>query len=631
MNYIGIDIGDGESCVCVLPAVSNIDPRPITITGKKSFLSVIAQNQEGNYVIGSDALGLGAAKGFSVRFKSRFLPDTENAREDMKIFLKCIHDTLEENKHLECEHKITIGCPAGWNDKARSDYLALIKEAGFENARLVSESRGAFLYAKYTQSIQMDPTLIEDSALVIDIGSSTLDFAYVLGGKETNVGTFGDVYLGGGAIDDALLRTAVSLSSRKNEILSIFENAPEWYNYCLLKARNIKEEYFTRQSTGEKNIRCHELVNIMYDEPISLDIKADDILIWREINAPIKALDGNSFYKILQNALNTAKKNTEQNPPKLVLLTGGASRMKFFQDMCKEQFLGSQFIICDEPDVSIAKGLAYSARLDENILAFNKEIKEFLDGDKIQNAVESQMESLIESLAKSMTDISYGEAENCYEKWQKGEYKTLNDLSNAISKQAENKLKSEEGKIAIANSIADEMDNIVGILQPEIDDICRKHNIGENRMHLEKITDVLNNGDWTDVPIDLDFILNVITIAVGAAVFIIMAIIPGTQILDLLLAIVSAIAVRFGFKIPVGDAIKNFNIPNPLRRGISPDKVINSNFYGQIYSAFLDNLKKDVKFQKDITQSIEKGLQNYISKLAKRTEIAITSGDEANV
>lgn len=56
MNYIGIDIGDGESCVCFLPGGNDIEPRPIPITGRKSFTSAVAMDAEGGILIGMDAI-----------------------------------------------------------------------------------------------------------------------------------------------------------------------------------------------------------------------------------------------------------------------------------------------------------------------------------------------------------------------------------------------------------------------------------------------------------------------------------------------------------------------------------------------------------------------------------------------
>ena len=67
---------------------------------------------------------------------------------------------------------------------------------------MISESRAAFLYAKYAKTVALDLDILRQSALVIDIGSSTLDFAYIVDGRETGVGTFGDTHLGGGLLDE---------------------------------------------------------------------------------------------------------------------------------------------------------------------------------------------------------------------------------------------------------------------------------------------------------------------------------------------------------------------------------------------------------------------------------------------
>lgn len=482
MNYIGIDIGDGESCVCILPASSDIEPRPITITGQKSFISALAKDQNGEIVIGADAVSLGLSDGFSVRFKSRFLSGKDNSHEDMSLFLEKIHDILEEDDRLMGDPVISVGCPAGWDEENRNEYLNLIRKAGFKNVRLVSESRAAFLYAKYARTIQLDPMLLEDSALVIDIGSSTLDFAYVTEGKETDVGTFGDVYLGGGAIDEALLHSAVNTSPYKGELLSIFQNALEWRSYCLLTARKLKEEYFTRQGKGEQNIRCREMLTILYDRPLPLEINANDMLIWREVNAPIKSLNGTSFYQILKKALIYAREQTKSKPPKLVLLTGGASRMKFFQDLCREIFPKAEFVLCEEPELSIAKGLAYSGRLDDNIHSFNEEINAYMESDKIHITAAGRMDALISSISNTMADIAFNESVEKYKDWVNNKYATLKDMNEALIADIRQKLQENGTAEDISGNVINEMNIIGSLLQPDIDDICMRHGISTDQM-----------------------------------------------------------------------------------------------------------------------------------------------------
>ena len=160
MNYIGIDIGDGESCVCYLPAGSDIEPRPLTLTGKQSFISAIAENERGETLIGMDAVHAPQVRSFSIRFKSRYLHSSPEALQDMRRFLEGIYQILKRQDSLQSGDQVMVGCPAGWNSQARSDYLSMIQSAGFSNARLISESRAAFLYAKHARTIQLNPELI---------------------------------------------------------------------------------------------------------------------------------------------------------------------------------------------------------------------------------------------------------------------------------------------------------------------------------------------------------------------------------------------------------------------------------------------------------------------------------------
>ena len=81
-----------------------------------------------------------------------------------------------------------VGCPAGWGKPRREQYAALIESAGFPNVRVVPEPRAAFLYARHARGLRIDAALMQKSAMVIDIGSSTTDFAYVFNNSLGKVG-----------------------------------------------------------------------------------------------------------------------------------------------------------------------------------------------------------------------------------------------------------------------------------------------------------------------------------------------------------------------------------------------------------------------------------------------------------
>ena len=80
------------------------------------------------------------------------------------------------------------------------------------------------------------------------------------------------------------------------------------------------------------------------------------------VEEPIAALGGRSFVGCLQDALRAAVEVSRECPPEVVILTGGASRMAFFQQACREAFADALVVLCPEPECSIARRLAYAGR-----------------------------------------------------------------------------------------------------------------------------------------------------------------------------------------------------------------------------------------------------------------------------
>ncbi len=624
MNYIGIDVGDGESCVCVLPAGSGIEPRPVVITGRRSFLSAVASGEDGRPVIGMDAIGQTAARDLSVRFKSRFLSGQPDALEDMGRFLKGLREALGDT--VRPGDRVTVGCPAGWDGLARERYLDMIRRAGFPEPRLVSESRGAFLYAKHAKTIQLDPALIAKSALVIDIGSSTLDFAYVVDGRETNVGVFGDVYLGGGAVDEAILDAAVRTSPHRAEIERVFDQSPAWRSHCLLAARRVKEDYFTRQSAGGKNIQCQEMVTLLYEEPVNLLIQVNDPLIFRVIQMKTSALEGRSFAGMLEDALRSAAEKTAARPPELVLLTGGASRMGFFQEQCAKAFAGSVIVVCDEPELSIAKGLAYSARVDDAILAFNSAIDQYLAGDAVSGAVRGRMDELITAVSDHLAGLTCAKLKEHFERWKSGGYAALEDMNGAVVKAVRQALGGREEQEALGNVVKNELMQVCMALQPQIDGICQQYGVAVSQMQL---TGVGGFQDGIDPKLDLGgeltFLSKSVQVLIVALVGGVLMAIPGGGIVDVLLFAVAAVAVPI-MHIPIDQFASRLNVPVVLRRLISTGSVVTDSLRARVAKTFSDRLTDNGTFRQSVSEDIEKSIAAYVSGLAQRTEIAITSG-----
>jgi hypothetical protein len=183
MRYIGFDMGDGESAVAIFEQGSGIEPVIQPLNGSRSLLSAVG-TIGGEIVVGEQAYTSTLAQGLSVRFKSRFTDDPRSY-DTIVLFVRGVLRALNDGTVYREGDRFVVGCPAGWNAAARTRYGDLLVRAGVRNPQVISESRAAFLYAKYAKPVALDLDLLKQSALVVDIGSSTLDFAYIVDGRET--------------------------------------------------------------------------------------------------------------------------------------------------------------------------------------------------------------------------------------------------------------------------------------------------------------------------------------------------------------------------------------------------------------------------------------------------------------
>lgn len=396
MKFIGIDIGDGESAAAVLDDTSPALPRVVDLGAYQSLLSVVGE-AGGKTLVGQDVLLNTKAKGISARFKSRFLTDPE-ASETIGKFAQGLREKLAPALQSG-DFSIALGCPAGWTDLDRERYVKLVRGAGFPHLHAVAESRAAFLYTHYDTDINLSPEELSQPTLVIDIGSSTTDFAYIVEGKETDVGVFGANHLGGGQLDRLILEDAVARSSRSEEIRKTFLASPTWRNYCELEARKLKETYF-RQESLWLDQPCAATSTIWADvnAPLKLPFSLDAARVGQLLNLPLEEEGSQSFLERLRSYLKTAAERTAAHPPRQLILTGGASRMGFFQKECQAAFPDAKLTVCRDPEFSIARGLSIAARLDESLERFRGQIDQFFQEGVLREDINANLPFLIRAL-----------------------------------------------------------------------------------------------------------------------------------------------------------------------------------------------------------------------------------------
>ena len=627
MKYIGLDIGDGESAVAAFEHGSGIEPVIWPVAGARSLLSAVGL-RHGEIVIGERAYTDALAEHLSVRFKSRFTTDIASY-EDVTRFVRGILRDLEDNGRLCGEDCFIVGCPAGWNAPCRARYRDLLIRAGIPNPRVISESRAAFLYAKYARTVALDVNLLNQSALVADMGSSTLDYAYIVDGRETGVGTFGENALGGGVLDAALLRRAVERSPQKEAIRAVFQESRSWYSYCEIEARRVKEEYFTRL-TSEDAPTVTKQLRLCYDgvQRFSLTLDSDELA--HLIDDPLPELGGLSFTAALRQSLENAARLTADRAPALLLLTGGASRMGFFRELCQEIFADAVVVSCPEPEFSIAKGLAYAGWVDENLRAFRKAIEEEVTQERIAQMADEAMPSLLPAVADILAGLMIDEAAlPIVQQWKHGCIRTLQEMEDQISARVERVLSSSLAQEALAPAVKVWTNGMTERLQAIVNPLCDRYNVPRKEMRLdltasgaESVT--LEKNQWSS--------LSIVGTLLGVLVSVVTGLICGGGGLALVTAgplgflagaAIGAVASLLGWG-PVSKLLKKADLPLLMRAIPIEKRLCGEQTRHELRKRLLDAISpRHSAFRTQMANAFAKSFHTYLLTIAQAAEIPI--------
>ncbi len=623
MRYIGFDMGDGESAVAAFEQGSGIEPIILPVCGARSLLSAVGM-RNGEILIGESAYTDALAEGLSVRFKSRFTTDPASY-EDIVRFVRGALNDLRDGGQLAPGDRFVVGCPAGWNAACRARYRDLLIRAGVPAPQVISESRAAFLYAKYARTIAMDVDVLNESALVVDIGSSTLDFAYIVDGRETGVGTFGETALGGGILDAALLRRAVERSRERAAIREVFGECHSWYSYCEIEARRVKEEYFTRLAEEAAPVVKKQL-RICYDGVQKLSLQLDNEEASRLVDEPLPELDGRTFAGAVREALENAARVTADRPPRLLLLTGGASRMPVFRELCSEIFEAAIVVSCPEPEFSIAKGLAYAGWIDENLRAFREAIRSEITDERVSAIVREAMPSLLPAVADSLAALLLEEAAiPISQQWKTGAIATLQEMNDQIARRVERVLASPLAEEALAPVIRAWIAGLTDRLQSMVD----RYDVPRKQMQLNLTATGAGN-----VRVDAaGFVgLHFVGTLLGVILSVLTGLLCGGEGIALVAtgplgflagAVIGIIASLLGWG-AVSNALMKANIPVLLRR-VNIEKRLRADSTRQkLREALLSSLAgENSAFQKQVAEGFSKSFRGYVYSIAQAAEIPI--------
>ena len=585
MNYWGFDLGDGESTLARVGSGGVSYPEIVDVDGKKVTITVWAVMRNGEVRIGENAARSAAsAVRSAARFKRRFLDIQSDSAALIRDFSERVFESLRDSGALvggEKSNSVYIGCPAGWDAENRARYRRIFETIGFPNPKVVSESRAVMVGAIQSNSVRDYVDLRTKSVLVIDIGSSTTDFAYINKGKETEIRTGGEVSLGGGVMDELLLEASVQASGHEEDLRQIFSESESWLVDCELHARHLKELYYSRPAE-EREEECRDSLLITYDEPVILDLVMNSAVSHRITEEPCPQLNGKSFRSVFTAGLREVRDSIGEEPPELLFLTGGVSRMEEIRSWCQEVFPQAVIYTDREPEFSVARGLAWCGKIDDELIRFRADVEQLISSSTVEAIVSGRLDDLYRAVLDHLLDPLLEKAvKPVLLDWRNGKITRLSDMEAALQERIKIYLYSEDAKACLYRPVTDWLLQISEELEPYTSEICRKYHVPDRSLEissalsasdfhlLEKLEakDVLDGDSLTWTAVFVESIISLlIAMLCGGSGVVLVSEGPVGILIGFLVSFVVLLASHAMGKKVIDEKIRNANLPLSIRK-----------------------------------------------------------------
>ena len=477
IEFIGFDLGHGETAIGRAYSRSMREPEILEYRGERSFVTAVARTEKG-LRIGTEALNLSALAqaGLAnpddvwVKFKARNL-DQEAVKTPVKLFSQALFDGLTKAGQIQGSTKsqFLVGCPSGWDEKTRAAYQAVFEEAGLKHCRIVAESRAALMTALEQGYVTADAA--RKTVLIVDIGSSTTDFTYC---HDMSAEDVGHNVLGSGLLDGLIFDLNLARQEKRSRIEALIKKHPHYRPIMEYWCRQVKEDFFNGDGHRAEMIKRLPVDGGLLFE-ISLNAaEANDIL-----TQPLEALNDFSWQDAFDYALRETVETLGGRAPETVLLTGGASRLPLVLPACERAFPKARIVRGAEPEFAIARGLAWLGRFETLHQNFQVAVQHLLsDSGPIYMKAKASSADLGARLAPTLVDAM---SESCilpaFQTWRRGDVETLDEVEGQLKDNVQNWLSSPESQETLKPIIAEWFTALQRKIETDTDSLCREHGL----------------------------------------------------------------------------------------------------------------------------------------------------------
>ena len=382
---IGIDFGHGETSARFYN-LQNQDQEDIDILpGQKVIKSAVAiLRQEGveTICVGDSAIQKAPmAIDFQVSFKKRPSEMKPDERKRMVSFMKGVYEGILDRHpdYKTRDHRVFIARPSQdkiWKDEEAA-YIAIAEEAGLPVAGIQKESRAAYFRARTQPDSKID-NQVEKGVLIVDFGSSTIDFTYL--NKDLSQPIDDGANLGANAVESSLLKYALSHPQDPTmpEFARIYgsDTKSNAYNHLLYKFRVAKEEFYGKKLPN---------FSVGIDYALVTSAEKQQLTGWGGITLTKsdirKILESEEYGKYIPTVEAVVQKFKDEKLKNqkvaCVYLTGGASRMDFVREIFMKVFnlKAEQCPSDDNPSLIVSQGVAHLSYADYRTQEKEKELR----------------------------------------------------------------------------------------------------------------------------------------------------------------------------------------------------------------------------------------------------------------
>ena len=407
---------------------------------------------------------------------------------------------------VNCDQIVfSVGHPTRWSALDVALYQRILSETALgageycgvpSRLELAAESRAAFLYVKNQIDVLSERVLPRGKcALLIDVGSSTIDLTAMSGDSRDARYNSGSNYLGARGIDYLILDWYLQ---------GLQEDEDDWANYqelvrhnpsmlqaVLLSCRMAKEKVFSDRS-GKARIEPEGLSKARLTARIVTDLAQTRPLaaaLKDRAGLPEDQLRGMADFTWVQlfRAFLERQRLEMQNQGIAVgsiILTGSASKMPFVDDVVRQVFTETEPLKDINPSRSISMGLSLVGPSTEKSGDFVREINALVTND-VPEIVSRDMPALADALAPAIDHAVSRVVRKRVAQWKDGAFDTLEDMSNVIRHDCDGDNLSEllNESEGYNKAISQWLEDVVGRdIALRLKDVCERYGMQDIRL-----------------------------------------------------------------------------------------------------------------------------------------------------